>query len=1201
MFTRLNLRRHVRTESLESRLLFAVFPVTTTADSGAGSLRQAILDANAAVGLDSIEFGIGTGAQTITPLTPLPAISDTAGTVITGASQTGFAAGTPVITIDGSSAGSGSAGLDITGGNTTVIGLIVRNFGANQIQTSGATGHNSIVGNVVIGDNNTANGAFGISIGSANDRVGGPGVGGRNVVSGQLSAAIVIGQNSDDAIVENNRVGTNAAGTAASTDALTGTGIFIDRAADAIVINNVASAAGGSGIATDTADGILIQGNFVGTNATGAAALGNGDDGIQLNNTQDAMVLNNVASASLGDGITLGPGSHNVRIEGNKIGTNLAGDTPIGNAQSGIDIGGANAPVIVNNVISGNGGDGIEFTDGSANPVIQNNRIGTDNAGTADLGNAGDGIQLGPVAGSAVTGATVGGTTAGQGNIIAFNSRNGVFIPAGHSGHSILGNSIFSNDLLGIDLDPPTGRTPNDPGDADTGGNALQNFPVISQATAITGTPTISGTLSSTPSTAFRIEFFSDTSTPAASVEGRTLLGSTTVTTNSSGIASFNTTVSGIITGRSITATATNNVTGNTSEFSDPVFGGTGGPDIAVRGNSVEISTGDATPSVADFTDFGPLQVGDLAGVSRVFTLINNGSSTLDLSLTGNSPVSVSGPGAAQFTVIDQPQTSLIAGSSSTFEIRFVPSAAGNQQATVSIVSNDPDENPFTFTIAGQGTTPTPAPEIELLGNGNAIPSGDTEAGTADNTDFSTAAIGAATPVSRTFTIANAGQVALTVGTVSLTGANANQFAIGQQPEATVAPGQSTAFTVQFVPTLTNQLTATVSIPNNDSDENPYTFAVRGVAIPGPGDPPTASVLPQDQQPIAQLNSATYDFLVRYADEDAVSSTSLGDTDLVVTGPNGFSQAAQFVQVQTPGTTQLDARYRITAPGGTLDAADDGTYTVTIQANEVSDVTGNTVVAGAIGSFTLDLASARQAIGSFGRVGNRNVKLVYMDDDSTTITFSLSNGTAQAFRTADGRIDLDVSSTAGKLTITTRGGNGRAELNDIHVAGSLKSLVGKTGDITGVLIGAGAVSAVTLGSATGATISTPAPISSINILGNMASTQIFSGAILGTDGRFGGTGAAADTAFGAGSINKFNVNGSITQSLIAAGLDPVDDVLLNGNGMIVGGVASRIGSIRVNGNVDQATVFAAGAFPKKARIGGSVVVPTSDPRFDMTP
>jgi hypothetical protein len=413
-----------------------------------------------------------------------------------------------------------------------------------------------------------------------------------------------------------------------------------------------------------------------------------------------------------------------------------------------------------------------------------------------------------------------------------------------------------------------------------------------------------------------------------------------------------------------------------------------------------------------------------------------------------------------------------------------------------------------------------------------------------------------------------------------------------------VGAGQSTTFTVRFNPVAGGPFQATVNIPNNDADENPYDFTIRGVGVAGAGDAPTAQLLPG--QPAPSPNATTYDFTVRYTDDQGISVGTLGAGDVVVTGPNGFSQPAAFVQITSSTVAQVDVVYRIDAPGGTFDAADAGTYTVTMQANEVSDTSGNDVAAGNLGTFEVAAAGGRESLGRFGVVDGRRVKLTVLEPDGTVVTLGLSNGSGEAFRTAGGRLDLEMNSSDGKFTASARRGNRRIELEDAVVTGSLRSFAAKAADATGVIRATQGLTTLNLGSLSGATVSTPSAISKVTIAGDMTNAQVWSGANLGDDGRFGGAGASAD-AFAAGSINKFTVNGSVADSLVAAGLDPVDAELFNGNGVIVGGAASRIGSLRVKREVDAETMFAAGAYPAKVKFGNTTIIPGTDARFDMTP
>ena len=139
--------------------------------------------------------------------------------------------------------------------------------------------------------------------------------------------------------------------------------------------------------------------------------------------------------------------------------------------------------------------------------------------------------------------------------------------------HVILMNSIHSNSGLGIKLGGGLIPTPNDPGDSDAGINNLQNFPVLNSITSAGGSTTIAGTLDSTPSTTFRIEFFANAAPdPSSFGEGETFLGFADVTTDAGGIATFATTLPGITVGPTqfVTSTATD-PNGNTSEFSQLV------------------------------------------------------------------------------------------------------------------------------------------------------------------------------------------------------------------------------------------------------------------------------------------------------------------------------------------------------------------------------------------------------------------------------------------------------------------------------------------------------------------------------------------------------------------------------------------------------------------------------------------------------
>jgi parallel beta-helix repeat protein len=299
-----------------------------------------------------------------------------------------------------------------------------------------------------------------------------------------------------------------------------------------------------------------------------------------------AGVGRNVISANGGHGARFGqtfPISNAWNVRRNFIGTDVTGAAPLGNAGSGIyvtargfSIGGSNGAVIhEGNVISANRGDGITV-DGVAaglplGAAVQGNRIGTDVSGGVVLPNAGDGIAIHDSSGVLV-GARF-PTDRSYGNTIAENGGTGVRVTGSGAGNTLSANRIFSNAGLGIDLGGD-GVTPDDPLDADAGPNGLQNIPVI--AAAATGrnarTETVvQFSLHAEPNTSHTVEFFASPARDASGYgEGATYLGFATITTDAAGNAAGRVTVDRAEAGAWVTATATS-AAGNTSEFSAAV------------------------------------------------------------------------------------------------------------------------------------------------------------------------------------------------------------------------------------------------------------------------------------------------------------------------------------------------------------------------------------------------------------------------------------------------------------------------------------------------------------------------------------------------------------------------------------------------------------------------------------------------------
>ncbi len=319
-----------------------------------------------------------------------------------------------------------------------------------------------------------------------------------------------------------------------------------------------------------------IVGNFVGLDLTGTVKQGN-FTGISIFSADNivggttAADRNVVSGNDFNSGVAIGGQSATGNlIQGNYIGTDVTGTIAIGNgvgvyviqACSNNTIGGPTPGA--RNLISGNTSSGITIA--TFGNKVQGNYIGTNADGTGDLGNT-YGVDI-------VDGHhnAIGGTNAGEGNVIAFNAVYGVRVAKGPNHNAILSNSIFSNSGMGIDLGGD-GVTANDQLDVDTGAqtaNDNQNYPVISSALPNGSNTDISGSLNSLANTQFRLEFFSSAAAdPTGFGEGKTYLGSLNVTTNGNGdVSNFTFTVpTASIAGQFISATATD-PNNNTSEFS---------------------------------------------------------------------------------------------------------------------------------------------------------------------------------------------------------------------------------------------------------------------------------------------------------------------------------------------------------------------------------------------------------------------------------------------------------------------------------------------------------------------------------------------------------------------------------------------------------------------------------------------------------
>ena len=603
-------------------------------------------------------YNAATGIYKIQPLSEnvpgslddfaLPPINNTV--VIDGYTQPGASPNTLAfgdnakiaIQIDGGKAttpgGSGFEPFDDVG--TVIRGFALTGWTTPDIQSNGAAAGASGIEAEGIGDFFEGN-FFGTADGktSAPNRLGvfavngplfgqgsGNVVGGttpqaRNIISGSSDVNMLFLDTSYEAQLQGNYVGLDITGVAALTGngaegvamngptvtvggTLAGTRNFISGNTLNIDINDLTN--GGA------ATGSYIQGNYIGTDATGTKALSTDVTGVGIQHNPTNYLIGGTTPAARNIisgnqyGVTILDYAFYNMIQGNYIGTDPTGSIAVPNVLDGFYSGqtasklyppagyttiGGSVPG-AGNVISGNTVDGIQINGTSATSpgytpyignTIQGNFIGTDATGTLPLPNKGNGVSI--LLGG--TNNTIGGTSGGLGNLIANNALNGVLIDPGTAngpgvgnntianiitsnqgagvriksgtGNRISVNSIYNNASLGIDLDAAGPGTNSHCNATSNGANLLQNYPVLSAGTGstyITATATdpngntsefskavpatqvanllsLLGSFDGLPNTTFTIEFFSSSTADASGYgQGKTYLGSTTITTD---------------------------------------------------------------------------------------------------------------------------------------------------------------------------------------------------------------------------------------------------------------------------------------------------------------------------------------------------------------------------------------------------------------------------------------------------------------------------------------------------------------------------------------------------------------------------------------------------------------------------------------------------------------------------------------------
>jgi hypothetical protein len=412
----------------------ATLVVTTTANNGPGSLRQALLDANNG---DVITFSTSAfppGAPVAIQLqSVLPTLNKNNVTI--EASYAG-------VILDGSLAPAGTNGLIIEGDNNTVRGLTFRNFKSNGLILQNGASGNLIGGDRLVGT--------------------GPNRQGNEIILNGGNGVDLRGAGTDGNVLRGNFIGISSAGTFAQANAFNGIAIW--QGASNNMVGGIASG-DRNVISGNTQNGVWISGtgtvsntilgNFIGTRADGMGPVGNGFSGVAVaNGAQNTRVgdavagAGNLISGNQQNGIYLnGAGTSNTQVLGNLIGPNALGSAVIGQLQNGVVINqGASSNAIGNgaalgrNLISGNALDGVLIADAATvSNTVRGNYIGANLSGTAALPNGQHGVEL---TNGAHDNRIGGNRLTGQGNLLSGNANHGVVIHYEAHHNTISGNLI---------------------------------------------------------------------------------------------------------------------------------------------------------------------------------------------------------------------------------------------------------------------------------------------------------------------------------------------------------------------------------------------------------------------------------------------------------------------------------------------------------------------------------------------------------------------------------------------------------------------------------------------------------------------------------------------------------------------------------------------------------------------------------------
>lgn len=424
------------------------------------TLRAAIQTANACPGSNAIAFAL---AGTITPATPLPALSDPSGVLIDAFTAPGAQVNTrPIISsIDAvlvvglNGQQQTFAGLSMTSDNNHVRGLAIYGFGGGGIVVSGGA-ENTIAGNFIgMGlDGVQAPGGQPVGIqlqGGAHDNdIGATSLEGRNLISGNVGAGVIItGTNTTANMLVGNVIGPGVGGVTLPAGPIQTVGIWLGGGTSHNVIGDVVY---------QTRDGLVAGArNIVSANGmTGIYVTQDAHDNVIVGNTIGPAPNGNVSvlSSTQAYGVWVAQGQRQ------RIGRVQQGNLISGNAQVGVRLYG---PATTDN-------------------VVQANLIGPASSGATILlgGTQNVGVEIADGASHNVVGGDTPSAATSPGNTLRYNQQHGIVVADDQSRDNWLGGNLLLNlPAPVIDLGND-GATPNDPDDADSGPNRLQNYPVIS-------------------------------------------------------------------------------------------------------------------------------------------------------------------------------------------------------------------------------------------------------------------------------------------------------------------------------------------------------------------------------------------------------------------------------------------------------------------------------------------------------------------------------------------------------------------------------------------------------------------------------------------------------------------------------------------------------------------------------------------------